>query len=137
MNSIVYENLKVIWDYMHMNMVMDKADCIVGFGNYNDEIALRAAELYKLNYSSKILFTGGLGRNTSDLWVQSEAERFSKIGSEPHLEVKDLVEETKMAYDYLQTRFAGQVAFSFKSVSSPVYVKINPTLQSFFLYNLF
>lgn len=85
MNSIVYENLKVIWDYMHMNMVMDKADCIVGFGNYNDEIALRAAELYKLNYSSKILFTGGLGRNTSDLWVQSEAvlvDLFSTIISQ-------------------------------------------------------
>lgn len=68
--------------------------------------------------------------------LQNITERFSKIGSEPHLEVKDLVEETKMAYDYLQTRFAGQVAFSFKSVSSPVYVKINPTLHSWTIENL-
>lgn len=95
MNSIVYENLKVIWDYMHMNMVMDKADCIVGFGNYNDQIALRAAELYKLNYSSKILFTGGLGRNTSDLWVQSEAERFSKIAINEGVPSCDIIVENK------------------------------------------
>ena len=62
-----------------MNMQLQSADCIIGFGNYNDDIALRAAELYKQNYSDKILFTGNLGRNTSNLWNVSEAERFADI----------------------------------------------------------
>ena len=37
MEHIVYENLIKIWDYMHMNMEPEKADCIVGFGNFNTE----------------------------------------------------------------------------------------------------
>ena len=62
MERLAYDNLKIIWEYMHMNMELCNVDCIIGFGNYNDDIALRAAELYKKGYSSKILFTGGLGR---------------------------------------------------------------------------
>jgi len=68
--------------------------------------------------------------------LQNITERFSKIGSEPHLEEKDLVEETKMAYDYLQSRFAGQVSFSFKTIAPPVHVKINPTLHGWTIENL-
>lgn len=68
--------------------------------------------------------------------LQNITERFSKIGSEPHLEEKDLVEETKMAYDYLQSRFAGQVSFSFKAIETPVHVKINPTLHGWTIENL-
>ena len=79
MERLAYDNLKIIWEYMHMNMELCNVDCIIGFGNYNDDIALRAAELYKKGYSSKILFTGGLGRNTNDLWTRSEAERFADI----------------------------------------------------------
>lgn len=78
MNQQVYEPLKVLWDYMHLNMQPQKADCIVGFGNYNDQIALRAAELYRQGYSSRVLFTGGLGRNTEQLWSKSEAEHFAE-----------------------------------------------------------
>ena len=46
MDAYIRERLLPIWDYMHMNMVLAKADCIVGFGCYNDDIALRCAELY-------------------------------------------------------------------------------------------
>lgn len=78
MNQQAYEPLKVLWDYMHLGMQPQKADCIVGFGNYNDQIALRAAELYRQGYSGRVLFTGGLGRNTAQLWSKSEAEHFAE-----------------------------------------------------------
>ena len=95
MDKAVYENLEIIWDYMHMDMPLSKADCIVGFGNYNDDIALRVAELYKQNYSSKVLFTGGLGRNTSDLWTQSEASRFAEIAIKEGVAENDIIIEDK------------------------------------------
>ncbi|MCG4609375.1 YdcF family protein [Anaeromassilibacillus senegalensis] len=95
MNKLAYDNLKIIWDYMHMNMKPCQVDCIVGFGNYNDDIAIRAAELYKMGYSSKILFTGGLGRNTSDLWEVSEAERFADIAIHQGVERSDIIIENK------------------------------------------
>ena len=38
--------LQVIWDYLGMHHEPVKADVIVGFGNFNTDIARRAAELY-------------------------------------------------------------------------------------------
>ncbi len=67
MDNPTYENLKVIWDYMPMNMKPCKADCIVGFGSYNDDIAVKFAQLYKMGLAPKVLFTGGLGRNASGI----------------------------------------------------------------------
>ena len=64
MDAYIRERLLPIWDYMHMNMELAKADCIVGFGCYNDDIPLRCAELYHQGWAPKVLFTGGLGRNT-------------------------------------------------------------------------
>ena len=39
--------LQVIWDYLGMHQEPQKAGCIVGFGNFNTDIARRAAELYR------------------------------------------------------------------------------------------
>ena len=79
MDQTVYNLAKVLWDYMHMNMALQKADYIVGFGCYNEDIAQRAAELYFGGWAPKILFTGGLGRNTKQMWTQTEAERFRDV----------------------------------------------------------
>ena len=82
MNDAVCENLKIIWDYMRLDMEVGPGDCIVGFGCYNDDIALRCAQLYHAGFAPRILFTGGLGRNTLGLWTQTEAERFASIAQE-------------------------------------------------------
>ena len=71
--------LQVIWDYLGMHMEPVKADCIVGFGNFNEDIPRRAAQLYHEGYADKILFTGGLGRNTVGLLPESEADRFARV----------------------------------------------------------
>ena len=95
MERIVYENLIKIWDYMHMNMDPEKTDCIVGFGNYNDDIALRAAELYHQGYAPKVLFTGGLGRNTIDLWKETEADRFARVAMDAGVPKEDIIIENQ------------------------------------------
>jgi len=69
------EPLQVIWDYLCLKQTPRKADCIVGFGNFNTDIARRAAELYQQGLAPKILFTGGLGRNTEGLLPEPEAVR--------------------------------------------------------------
>lgn len=74
--------LQVIWDYLGMHQEPQKADCIVGFGNFNDNIARRAAQLYHQGYADRILFTGGLGRNTRGLLPETEAARFARVAAE-------------------------------------------------------
>ena len=68
--------------------------------------------------------------------LQTITDRFSKIGSEPKLENKDIVEETLQSYDYLQSRFSKQIEFSFKAPKSPIMASLNPTLHSWTIENL-
>ena len=95
MNLETRSHLMVIWDYMHLNMPLAPCDCIVGFGCYNDDIPLRCAQLYHQGYAPKVLFTGGLGRNTADLWTESEAERFGRIAQQAGVPEHDLILENK------------------------------------------
>jgi len=68
--------------------------------------------------------------------LQTITERFSKIGSEPVLEKRDIVAETMDSYTYLQSRFSKQIAFTFEGPSDPIFVKLNPTLHSWTIENL-
>ena len=68
--------------------------------------------------------------------LQTITDRFSKIGSEPVLEKRDIIEDTKNTVDYLQTRVSQQVVFTFKAPEHPIYVDINPALHSWTIENL-
>lgn len=68
--------------------------------------------------------------------LQTITDRFSKIGSVPVLEEQDIVAETLRTYEYLQSRFSKQVAFSYDGPREPILVMINPTLHSWTIENL-
>jgi two-component system, sporulation sensor kinase D len=68
--------------------------------------------------------------------LQTITDRFSKIGSTPVLENKDIVQETLNTYDYLQSRFSKQVNFSCLMPKTPIMVMINPILHSWTIENL-
>ena len=87
--------LQVIWDYLCLRESLQKADCIVGFGNFNTDIACRAAELYHQGFAPKILFTGGLGRNTEGLMNEPEAVRFAKVAMECGVPEADIILEDR------------------------------------------
>ena len=68
--------------------------------------------------------------------LQNITDRFSKIGSEPVLERRDIVTETEQSFEYLQSRFSKQVVFSFKAPQKPIMVSLNPALHSWTIENL-
>ncbi len=68
--------------------------------------------------------------------LQTITDRFSKIGSEPVLGKRDIVEETKSSFEYLQARTSKQVSFDFIAPNKPLYVSLNPTLHSWTIENL-
>ena len=68
--------------------------------------------------------------------LQTITDRFSKIGSEPILEKKDIIEETHNSFDYLKSRFSHQVTFTFVAPKEPIYISLNPELQSWTIENL-
>ncbi|KUJ60306.1 histidine kinase [Flavobacteriaceae bacterium CRH] len=68
--------------------------------------------------------------------LQTITDRFSKIGSIPVLEPHDIIAETLDTYNYLQSRFSKQVAFSYHVPETPILGMINPALHSWTIENL-
>ncbi|MCW2118106.1 sensor histidine kinase [Flavobacterium sp. 7A] len=68
--------------------------------------------------------------------LQTITERFSKVGSVPTLENKNIIEETHQAYTYLQSRFSKQIEFTFEAPKKAIFLDINPTLHSWTVENL-
>ena len=101
--------LQVIWDYLCLHQEPEKADCIVGFGNFNVNIARRAAELYHAGYAPKVLFTGGLGRNTLGMLPEPEAVRFAKVAMECGVPAEDILLEDKSTNTAENIRFTREL----------------------------
>ena len=95
MQDTVCHHLKMLWDYMHLNQQPQSADCIVGFGCYDEDIPKRCAELFHQGLAPFVVFSGGLGRNTSGLWTRSEAERFAAIAVECGVPKEKIILETQ------------------------------------------
>lgn len=73
------DQIQVLWNYMKMNHKIRNADCIIGLGTVDVNVANIASELYLKGYANKLIFSGGLGKITSKLWNETEAEKFAKI----------------------------------------------------------
>lgn len=68
--------------------------------------------------------------------LQTITDRFSKIGSEPALEKRNIIEDTRTTVEYLQSRVSKQVVFTFSAPENPIFVAINPALHSWTIENL-
>ena len=74
-----HTDAKLLWEYHHLHQPLQKADCILGFGSHDLHVAERAAELYLAGYGEYIIFTGGFGRITKNIWNKPEAIKFAEI----------------------------------------------------------
>ena len=70
---------KLLWDYHHLNNKVSKKDCVLAFGSHDTHVAERAADLYNQGLAEFVIFTGGLGRITKNIWEKTEAQKFLEI----------------------------------------------------------
>ena len=68
--------------------------------------------------------------------LQTITERFSNIGSLPKLERKDIVEETRRAFEYLQLRSSRLIQYSFKTHIDALPIMLNSALYNWTIENL-
>lgn len=73
---------KIIWEYHHVNHIIAPSDAIFALGSHDTRVADRAAQLYLNGYAPLLIFAGGLGRLTEDLWTEPEADLFARIAKE-------------------------------------------------------
>jgi uncharacterized SAM-binding protein YcdF (DUF218 family) len=70
---------KKIWDYHHVNHTLVKSDCILALGSHDTRVAERAADLFLQEWAPLLIFSGGLGNLTQDIWTTPEADLFAQI----------------------------------------------------------
>lgn len=68
--------------------------------------------------------------------LQTITDRFSKVGSLPVLNKKDVVSETIKSFDYLKARSSKLIDFELEIPDNPIYVKLNKQLYSWAIENL-
>lgn len=95
--SQVIQHAKTIWDYHQMNIPLQKADCILALGSQDTRVAERAAEIYLQGWAPLLIFSGGVGRITKDLWTETEAELFAKIALQKGVPRENMLLENRSA----------------------------------------
>jgi len=86
---------KIVWDYHHMNMQLQKADCIFVLGSHDTRVADRAAEIYLQGWAPLLIFSGGLGRLTKESRTETEAELFARIAMQKGVPEKNILIENR------------------------------------------
>lgn len=86
---------KIVWDYHHMDMPLQNADCIFVLGSHDTRVADRAAEIYLQGFAPLLIFSGGLGRLTKESWTETEADLFAKIAMQKGVPGKNILIENR------------------------------------------
>src|SRR5258705_7800595 len=68
-----------LWDYHRLGHELVQSDAIVVLCSHDERVAERGAELFLSNWAPLLIFSGGLGAITKELWTEPEAIRFSRI----------------------------------------------------------
>lgn len=105
-NEEINSLAKIIWDYHHMNYQLEKADCIFVLGSQDTRVAEYAADLFLQGYAPYILFSGGAGKFTKDIFKKSEAEIFADIA------LKKAVPKEKIIIENKSTNTSDNIRFS-------------------------
>ena len=79
MDQQIYKLAKTIWDYHRMQHQVAKVDAILVLCSHDERVAERGAQLFLEGFAPLIIFSGGHGAITRQLWREPEAERFARI----------------------------------------------------------
>ncbi len=68
-----------LWNYHHLYHTPAPSDCILVLGSLDLRVANRGAELYLQGLAPILIFSGGLGKVTKEMWKDPEADLFARI----------------------------------------------------------
>ena len=68
-----------LWRYHLLNHTLEKADAILVLCSHDRRVAERGAQLLLEAWAPLLIFSGGLGNITKEIWTEPEADQFAKI----------------------------------------------------------
>jgi uncharacterized SAM-binding protein YcdF (DUF218 family) len=101
--------VEILWEYHHMHHQLKKVDCIFVLGSNDTRVANYAVDLYFQELAPYILFSGGLGRFTTESFAKSEAETFADIARARGVPEEKIILEDKSANTGENVEFSKEI----------------------------
>ncbi len=95
MNRRIRELAETLWDYHQLNHHLSRADAILVLCSHDHAVARRGAQLYLDGWAPLLIFSGGQGAITRQLWNQPEAEVFARIAADMGVPEESILTETR------------------------------------------
>jgi len=86
---------ETLWDYHRMKQEVAKADAILVLCSHDERVAERGAQLFLEGWAPLIIFSGGHGAITRQLWPEPEAERFARIAMDLNVPRESILIESE------------------------------------------
>jgi uncharacterized SAM-binding protein YcdF (DUF218 family) len=94
-----------LWHYHRMNQELERADAILVLCSYDTSVAERGARLYLESWAPLLIFSGGLGTITKNLWSEPEAELFASVARSMGVPAEHIIVETRSTNTGENVRF--------------------------------
>ena len=104
---------KILWDYLQLHQAPVKSDIIFCLCSHDTRVAKRAAQLMLDGLGDYLIFSGGAGRFTRDMFDKPEAEVFAGIAEQMGVPRAKIItenestntgENVRLTYDLLGRR---------------------------------
>lgn len=86
-----------IWNYHRLNHQLTRADVILVLCSHDKAVAARGAQLSLDGWAPLLIFSGGFGGITSQLWTEPEADQFARVAIEMGVPKERILIENKSA----------------------------------------
>jgi uncharacterized SAM-binding protein YcdF (DUF218 family) len=105
MRQEIRELAERLWDYHHMNHAPQRSEVILVLCSHDTAVAERGARLYLEGWAPLLVFSGGLGVITKNLWSEPEAELFARVARDAGVPDSDILVETRSTNTGENVRF--------------------------------
>lgn len=94
MDARIFVLAETIWNYLLLKHQVAKADAILVLCSHDERVAERGAQLFLEGWAPLLIFSGGQGAITRQLWNEPEAERFARIAMSLNVPREGILVET-------------------------------------------
>jgi uncharacterized SAM-binding protein YcdF (DUF218 family) len=109
MRREIRESAERLWDYHHMNHRLERAEVILVLCSHDTAVAERGAALYLEGWAPLLVFSGGLGVITKNLWSEPEAELFAQVARGMGVPGERILVETRSTNTGENVRFTREL----------------------------
>jgi uncharacterized SAM-binding protein YcdF (DUF218 family) len=95
MDKRMWALVERLWNYHRLNHALKPADALLVLCSYDTIVAQRGAELYLAGWAPLLIFAGGQGAITGQLWQEPEAEIFARIAVRMGVPETRILKETR------------------------------------------